>query len=72
MVKQKKMIAEQESTSNSDPYSLFLHAIKSLVTRDRYTTRLRRIFFFIGSEGKLEEKCRIFIEKSEKDIQFAF
>ena len=66
------MIKEQESASISGAYSLFLYAMNSPVTRDRYTTRLRRFFAFIGIEGNVEEQCRIFIEKSDMDNQFAF
>ncbi len=62
----------EKSTSISGAYSLFLYAMNSHVTRDRYTTRLRRFFSFIGIEGTVEEQCRIFIEKSSKDNQFAF
>ena len=62
----------EKSTSISGAYSLFLYAMNSPVTRDRYTTRLRRFFSFIGIEGNVEEQCRIFIEKSDKDNQFAF
>ena len=66
------MITEQESTSISDAYSLFLDAMNSPVTGDRYTTRLRQFFSFVGIEGKVKEQCRIFIEKSDKDNQFVF
>jgi integrase len=66
------MIIEKRSTSISDAYSLFLYAMNSPVTRDRYTTRLRRFFSFIGIKGEVEEQCRIFIEKVNKDNEFAF
>jgi hypothetical protein len=65
------MIIEQRSASISDAYSLFLFAMNSPVTRDRYTTRLRRFFSFIGIKGEVEEQCRIFIEKVNKDNEFA-
>jgi len=66
------MITEEKTTSISDAYSLFLYAMNSSITRDRYTTRLRRFFSFIGIKGGVEEQCRIFIEKSHQDTQFAF
>jgi hypothetical protein len=66
------MLIEQRSASISDAYSLFLYAMNSPVTRDRYTTRLRRFFSFIGIKGEVEEQCRIFIEKVNKDNEFAF
>jgi hypothetical protein len=66
------MIIEQKSTSLSGAYSVFLYAMNSPVTRDRYTTRLRRFFSFIKIEGNVEDQCRTFIEKSHEDNQFAF
>jgi hypothetical protein len=66
------MLIEQRSASISDAYSLFLYAMNSPVTRDRYSTRLRRFFSFIGIKGEVEEQCRIFIEKVNKDNEFAF
>jgi hypothetical protein len=72
MVKIKELIeqssvssASSSSLSSSDPYSLFLYAMNSPVTRDRYTTRLNRFFSFIGIEGTtIEERCRIFVERN--------
>lgn len=66
------MIAQQESTPISDPYSLFLFAMNSPVTRDRYTTRLKRFFRFIGIEGEIEEQCGVFVEGSMNDPKFHF
>ena len=67
------MITEQESTSISDAYSLFLDAMNSPVTGDRYTTSTNEYFsLYVGIEGKVKEQCRIFIEKSDKDNQFVF
>jgi hypothetical protein len=66
------MIIEQESTLLSDAYSVFLYAMNSPVTRDRYTTRLKQFFSFIEIEGNVEDQCRTFIEKSNEDNQFAF
>ena len=66
----KELIALQTS---SDPYSIFLYAMNSPVTRDRYTTRLDRFFSFIGIEGvTVEERCRVFVEKAKKDNDWAF
>ena len=46
--------------------------MNSSVTRDRYTTRLRRFLRFLGIEGEVKEQCRVFVERSVKDPQFAF
>ena len=65
MVIKQKLV--EGSTSEQDPYSLFLYAMNSPVTRDRYTTRLKRFFVFIGIEGtSIEERCRVFVEKGRK------
>jgi hypothetical protein len=54
--------------SSSDPYSLFVYALNSPVSRERYTTRLRWFFSHIGlSEGSMEERCRAFVERAHKD-----
>ena len=56
-----------------DPYSLFLYAMNSQVTRDRYTTRLQRFFSFIGIEGAtIQERCRLFAENGRNDSNWAF
>lgn len=48
----------------TEPYQDFLFAINSPVTRERYSTRLRSFFVYIGIEGAtMEERCRKFIEK---------
>jgi integrase len=75
MVKIKELI-EQSSSSlslSSDPYSLFLYAMNSPVTRDRYITRLNRFFSFIGIGGTtIEERCRIFVERGNDDNNWVF
>lgn len=64
-----------ESTSGdmlSDPYTLFVFALKSPVTRDRYSKRLRSFLASIPVEGdSLEEKCRKFVEKALLDNTWA-
>src|SRR5215217_6095881 len=59
----------------SDPYALFLYALNSPVTRERYSTRLRYFLSKIGLMGNdattnnksIEELCRIFVEKGKQD-----
>jgi hypothetical protein len=47
-----------------DIWSLYLFALKSPVTREKYKTRLDKFFNFIGLEGKsIEEKSHSFIER---------
>nr|MDQ3853053.1 hypothetical protein [Thermoproteota archaeon] len=43
-------------------------AMHSPVTRERYSTRLRSFFAFIGSEGStMNERCRWFIAKVKEN-----
>jgi hypothetical protein len=79
MVKIKELLepsslsSASSSSSSSDPYSLFLYAMNSPVTRDRYTTRLNRFFSFIGIEGtNIEERCRVFVERGSDDHDWVF
>ena len=52
----------------TEPYQDFLFAMNSPVTRERYSTRLRSFFVYIGiEETTMDERCRGFIEKM-KDI----
>jgi hypothetical protein len=77
MVKIKELIESSSSasfsSSSSEPYSLFLYAMNSPLTRDRYTTRLDRFFSFIGIEGtSIEERCRSFVERGNHDNDWVF
>ena len=59
--------------SSSDPYALFLYAMNSPVTGDRYTTRLDRFFSFVRIEGAtIEESCSIFVERGKDDNDWVF
>src|SRR5215212_473497 len=64
------------ASTTSDPYSLFLYALNSPVTKKRYSTRLRYFLTKIGLIGNdtttnydksIEELCRIFVEKGKQD-----
>ena len=51
-----------------DPYAMFLYALDSPVTRERYSTRLRYFFSKIGLAGQpMEELCRAFVEKGRQN-----
>lgn len=45
---------QEERSEESDPYSLFLYAIRSDITRDYYVRRLRIFFNHINLLGSLE------------------
>ncbi len=52
----------------TEPYQDFLFAMNSPVTRERYSTRLRSFFVFIGIDGTtMDERCRRFIEKMKEN-----
>jgi hypothetical protein len=53
------------------PYTLFLNAMNSPITNERYTTRLRYFLAKIGlmdnNNKSIEELCRVFVEKGKQD-----
>jgi integrase len=56
-----------------DPWKLFLNAMRSPVTRDRYSTRVAKFFDFIEIPGRtLEQKAVNFARKGRKDSAWAF
>jgi len=59
---------------NDDIWSLYLYAMKSPMTRQKYIGRLNKFFDFLDLEGPTpEEKSKCFILKSkEKDTQWTF
>jgi hypothetical protein len=52
----------------SDPYSLFIFAINSPLTKAKYVARLNKFPDFINLSGALQERCRIFAEKSSPNL----
>ncbi len=60
------MLVEQNNDINQghNVWSLYLFALKSPATREKYRTRLDKFFNFINLEGKtVKEKSNSFIEK---------
>jgi predicted transcriptional regulator len=60
--------------SIESPYSLFVYAIRSPVTKDCYQRRLRRFFDFISIEhdNTMKERINAFAEKANRDDKWAF
>ena len=57
--------------SELDPWILFLNAMRTPMTRDRYQTRLAKFFDSIGIPGNtLEEKARTFAKKGKNDVDW--
>jgi hypothetical protein len=56
-----------------DPYSLFLHAMKSSVTKKKYSRRLEMFFNFIKIPGEnLEERCLTFVNSGKNNVNWIF
>ncbi len=56
-----------------DPYSLFLHAMKSSVTKKKYSRRLEMFFDFIKMPGEnLEERCLTFVNSGKNNVNWVF
>jgi len=52
-----------------DPYSLFFHAMKSPLTKKKYSRRLEIFFNFINIPGEsLEERCLTFVNNGKDNI----
>lgn len=56
-----------------DPYSLFLHAMKSPVTKKKYSRRLEMFFDFLKLPGgSLEERCLTFVNSGKDNVNWVF
>jgi hypothetical protein len=59
---------DNKSDVELDLYSLYLYALRSPSSRDKYQKRLEKYFDFLGLEGlSIEEKSKNFVKKLEKD-----
>ena len=66
------MLEKVEAVSN--PYSMFVYAIRSALTRDYYLRRLRRFFDFINLEKQrtIEERCNLFADRGKNRPKLGF
>jgi hypothetical protein len=63
----------EPSESDLNAWTLYLYAMKSPVTRDKYQKRLVKFFDFLGLEGAtIEEKSIVFVEMAKKDSNWTF
>jgi hypothetical protein len=67
---------EKEQTTISietvtDPWMLFLYALKAPATRDKYIQRLTKFLDFLGYQGTKEEKARAFAAQAKADSVYA-
>ena len=58
--------------STTDPWMLFLYALKAPATRDKYIQRLMKFLDFLGYTGTKEEKARVFAAQGRADSIYAF
>jgi len=65
---------DQQPIGESNPYSLFVYAVRSQVTRDYYLRRLRIFFNYIDllHEETIEQRCNLFAANGLKDPNWAF
>jgi hypothetical protein len=63
----------QDDIVRIDPYSLFLHAMKSPVTKKKYCRRLEMFFDFIKIPGEnLEFRCLTFVNSGKDNVNWVF
>jgi hypothetical protein len=60
------------TTTSTDPWMLFLYALKAPATRDKYIERLTKFLDFLGYAGTKEEKARAFAARARADPIYAF
>ena len=64
---------QDESSIRIDPYTMFLHAMKSPVTKAKYSRRLEMFFDFLKIPGEsLKEKCLTFVNNGQSNINWVF
>jgi hypothetical protein len=63
---------ETITTTTTDPWMLFLYALKAPATKDKYIQRLIRFLDFLGYQGTKEEKARAFAAQAKADHVYAF
>jgi DICT domain-containing protein len=51
----------------SDPYSLFIFAINSPLTKQKYIPRLNKFFYFINLRGTIQERSKAFVKKAKDE-----
>ena len=63
----------EQLESDLDHWTLYLYAMKSPVTRDKYQKRLGKFFDFLRLEGNtIEDKSKVFVEMARKDSNWTF
>jgi hypothetical protein len=64
---------QDEKTTKIDPYTMFLHVMRSPVTKKKYSRRLEMFFDFIQIPRKsIEDRCQTFVDKGQDDIKWIY
>jgi hypothetical protein len=68
------MLIESKSqpTLAADPWRLYLYAMRSPATKEKYLMRLGKFLEFLNLQGILEDKARFFAHKGKDDSIWAF
>jgi hypothetical protein len=62
-----------KESDQSDPWELYVYAIKAPATKAKYCQRLRAFLEFLGyEEGSLQDKARAFAAKARNLNKFIF
>ena len=55
---------------SSNPWALYLYAMRSPATKEKYVMRLGKFLSFLNLQGTLEDKARFFADKGKYDSIF--
>jgi hypothetical protein len=58
--------------TSTDPWMLFVYALKAPATKEKYIQRLTKFLDFLGYQGTKEEKARAFADRARSDPVYAF
>jgi len=64
-------MSKEPTEFDLDPYSLFLFAMNSPLTKKRVIPRLNKFLDFINLSGTVQEKCSTFVQKSKTEPSWA-
>jgi hypothetical protein len=69
-----QMLTESKSEPilAADPWSLYLYAMRSPATKEKYLMRLGKFLSFLSLQGTIENKARFFADKGKYDSIWAF
>jgi hypothetical protein len=65
---------QAQKVEDTDPYTIFVYAIRSPYTKESYFRRLRRFFDAIElcKDMRMEERCNTFAYRARSDYNWAF